>query len=48
MVCPHSDICARVPFGAALAHYNIAANHAFAAKFLDAEAAALGIAAVAG
>ena len=38
MVCADANIAARVPFRAALAAYNVARDHAFAAEPLDAEA----------
>src|SRR5947209_13182145 len=43
----HPDIAPGVKFRAALAYDNIAADHPLAAEFLHAEAAAVGIAAVA-
>src|ERR1019366_9834147 len=48
MIRPYSDIGAGMPFGAALAHNDIAASHGFAAEFLDAKPPARGIAAVPG
>src|SRR5574337_1285828 len=48
VVAAHADVAAGVIDGAALAHQDVAGNDGLAAELLDAEAAAFGVAAVAG
>jgi hypothetical protein len=48
VVAAETHIGARIPLGAALTDQDVAGNDGLAAELLDAEAAALGIAAVAG
>ena len=47
VVAAKTDIAARIIFGAALAHENVARDHCFATEFLDAKAPPCGIATVA-
>src|SRR4051812_10212889 len=48
VVTAEADIGAGIPLGAALTHQDVAGNDGLAAELLDAEAAAFGIATVAG